>query len=686
MFQTPLAIPEPIAEEATQWQSYLIEDFSGGLNTADPSASLRKDQQSALLNYYHQPNRTLKVRGPFRPWLVASEDTVLPNSAPPLTFTVVELRGTDYYVASWDNGSNFEVSVYDESNNRWAGEGGGTSIKANLTENYTVRFVKFSVNEAEDLIFCNGKDTPQRWVGTVDTASTDLGLAVPSMGGSKAATEDNTLAAGDRGITLSGVYTYKFTYFYDDSGTSTKYGESGPSAALTSADLSNASSSNPVACDLDLDLTGSALPSGVTKCYVYRSPPDQANGPFEYVGHFTSGDTYKDNCPNYEEGDEAPLDAGTPPKLKNPLSWAGRVWGIGLNASGALTNKLVYSRKGNPDYFPSLNYAYFPDSLVGPKEFNKNVYIFTKEQVYVIPDGDPETYPDPLKVCKIGCDSFDSIVDVGNGLVWQFNGNIYWANFNDENPITGDLPWPIGDAIRDKIDGIPANYRKNSAGEFYLDRYYLSYTGSNQTVNTATLVWDVKAGMKFLLQGLTGGWTSLDWKANDLKAFGGTLYTADNTNKYLMEHDFAGSADYLTKTAYDASTDVDIPTEITTGDIHFGHEWSEKLVNSLSIIAHSSGLTYEATVSFNDEEFERTKQFVLGSASVAIDSTWLVWGQGTWGSFNWGGSNLGFQSGHKKIGKGGKGRNVRLKLESTNSQDTNLIAVKIYHKVLPIPA
>jgi hypothetical protein len=686
MFTTAPFRPQPVTEEATQWLPYSIEDFSGGLNTAEPSSALRKDQFTVLLNYYHQPNRTLLTRGPFRPWLVASEDTILPNTAPPLSFKIVELRGSDYRVACWDNGGNTEVSVYDESNNRWAGEGGGTSIKADLTDGYISRFVKYSVNEAEDLLFCNGKDAPQRWVGTVDTASTALGLAVPSFEGAEAGTEDNTLGAGDRGITLGGVYTYKFTYFYDDSGTSTKYGESGPSAALTSADLSNATAANPVACSLNIDLSGSAFPSGISKCNVYRSPAGQATGPFEFVGFFTSGDTYTDNRPNGEEGAEPDIDAGTPPRLKNPLEQDGRLWGIGINSSGALTNKGVYSRKGNPDFFPAENFAYFPDPLVGPVAFRKDVYWFTEEQIYVTPEGDVDKYPKPVKVCEIGCDSFTSIVDVGNGLMWQFDGNIYWANFNSFNPTTGDLPWPVGDPIRDKIAAIPVAYRDKSIGKFHKDRYYLSITGPNQTVNTATIVWDVKNGTRMLLQGQTGGWTSLNWSANDLQSFDGGLYSADNTNKYIMEHDFAGSADFINKTEYDASTSYNINTQLATGDIHFGHEWSEKLVNSLSLIAESSGITMETTVSFNDNEFERTKQFILGSGTVAIDSTWLIWGQGTWGNFNWGSSSFGFQSGHKKIAKGGKGRNAKLTLESIDSKDTNLIALKLYHKILPIPA
>jgi len=120
--------------------------------------------------------------------------------------------------------------------------------------------------------------------------------------------------------------------------------------------------------------------------------------------------------------------------------------------------------------------------------------------------------------------------------------------------------------------------------------------------------------------------------------------------------------------------------------LHFGHEQTKKLINSLSIVAKSSGITYETTTFFDGEDFSRTKQFVLGSSSVAVDSTWLIWGQGTWDNFNWGSSPAAFHSGHKKIGKGGKGRNVKLKLESINSQDTNLIALKLYYKSLPEPA
>ena len=669
-------------QPADQWQPYSIEDFSGGLNTEEPAASLPKNQLSAMSNWYIQPNGSILVRGPYRPWLVASEDTILPDSAPPLTFIVVELRGTNFRVASWDAGVTDEVSVYDETNDRWAGEVAGTSIKTGLTSGNKVRFVKYSINEAEDLIFCNGKDTPQRWVGTVDTASSDLGLAAPGAPSSLA--EVSTAVTDEQGIQYDGRYYYKFTAFYDSSGTNTKYGESGPSAvsgAMT-VDGANISANTRVSSALTIC---PAIPSGATRNYVYRSPPEEVNGPFRRVGYYSSGTSYTDKTPVGEEGVEIPVDAGTPPKLKNPLSYDSRIWGIGQTAAGALTNKGVWTRKGNPDYFDAANFIYFPDALAGPVIFNKLVYWFTEKQVFVTTDLD-DPAGSTKKVCDIGCDSFDSIVDVGNGLVWQFDGNIYWANFNLYNPVTGDLPWSIGDPIRNKIRDIPVLYRSNSTGCLYKDRYYLSITGPGQTVNTATIFWDVKHGTRLLTQGKYGAWSSVDWKANDIQTFDGTLYTLDNTNKYIMEHDFSGVADYHSKTEYAAATSYNISTQLNTGILHFGHEWSQKLVNSLSIVCKSTAVTFNTTVSLDGGDFKRTKSFTLGSGTFAEDATWLIWGQGTWGNFNWGSTSFGFQSDHKKYGKGGKCRNAKLTLESTNSRDTNLIGFKLYFKILPTPA
>lgn len=759
MFIPPPAKSKLVEQPANQWLPHNIEDFSGGLHTNEPSASLKDNEFSVLSNWYLHSNGSLVARGPYRPWLVASESTVLPNTAPPLTFTYVELRGSNYMVASWDAGATDEVSVYDETNDRWAGEVAGTPIKTGLTSGNKVRYAKYSVNEAEDLIFCNGKDTPQRWVGTVDTPSTDLGLAIPTLTGTltitnvtaanpgvvttsaahglttndviaidgvignmgddvlndnnftitvvtattfsigastagKTYTSDGTVytkglfvtaaaTAGGRGIITNGTYYYKGAYVYDDSGTSTKYGESGPPATVAqSCTVTGAAAGS----EQQNTLLGFTFPTGVDTIKMYRSPPDTPLGPFRLVGENIETETdFVDIVPVGEEGVEVTIDAGTPPTgLKNIISYDGRIWGIGQTTGGALTNKGVWTRKGSPDFFPATEYIYFPGPLTGPFVFNKLIYWFTETQIWVTTDlNNPLT--STVKIADIGCDAFDSIVDVGSGLVWQFDGNIYWANFNAFNPVTGELPWPIGDPISDKIIDIPIAQRKNSAGAIYKDRYYLSITGPGQTVNSATIVWDTKHGTRLLRNYEYGGWSSVDWSANDLQTFDRTLYSADNTNMYIMEHDFAGTADYRNYPDYD-TTSYNISTQISTGILHFGHEWSQKLVNSLSIVCKSTAVTFVTTLSFDGGDFTRTKSFTLGSGTFATSADWLIWGQGTWGNFKWGSTTFGFQSDHQRYAKGGKCRNVKLTLESTDSQDTTLIAAKLYYKMLPTPA
>ena len=642
------------------WQEAGIKDFSGGLCTAFPETNIRDNQFPTLSNWYHE-DRSIKTRGPYRPYLVTSQDSILATA--PLTFIWVELGDTDYLIV------HIDTIVQYWNSTTW------TSIKAGLTSTYKPRFVKCSINEAEDLIFCNGKDTPQRWTGS--GSSSDLGLAAPSDTTTLATS--NSAVTDEQGITLDGKYYYKFTTFYDSSGTNTKYGESGPTA---SDDITVAGVTTSSFIRVQATLSNCpAIPTGATRNYVYRSPPEESNGPYRRVGYYTSGTDYVDKTPVGEEVEDVPADAGTPPKLKNPLSFKNRIWGIGLNASGQLTNKGVWSADGQPDMFPALNYAYFPDALVGVVAFKENVYWFTEKQIYITPNGDIDTYPRPLKICDIGCTSFDSIIDVGNGLVFQADNNVYWVDFNSFNEKDGDFPFPIGEPIKNKIKDIPLLYKSNSTGCFHEDRYYLSYTGTNQMVNTATLVWDINAGIKLMKQGLYGGWSSLDWKANDIQTFNGTLYSTYNNSKYVMEHDFAGPDDYYTKTEYDATTSHPIITELKTKK--FLSTQNPMLVRSMLVQAVTSGATYKATFSFDGGTFEKTKTFAFSTDPLVIDNNWLVWGQGTWGNFNWGDLARLSLSGHKKIPSGGKGRDVQITLTCSDSQDPALTELTFFYKTLP---
>jgi hypothetical protein len=337
--------------------------------------------------------------------------------------------------------------------------------------------------------------------------------------------------------------------------------------------------------------------------------------------------------------------------------------------------------------FLAANHFYFPEELIGPVAFNENVYWFTTKAIYVTPNGDVDTYPEPLKVCGIGASAYDSIVDVGTGLVWQGEENVYWADFLTQNSRTGDYPFPIGDPISDKIEDISSTANKEkSAACLHKGKYYLSYV-LDGSVNSATLVWNVRMGSSLLRQGLTGAWSAVDWAANWLQDWQGTLYSADNTNKYIMEHEWAGTADYRNYTDYGTSTSYDITTVLTSKLLHMNDEWSEKIWRSLSIMCETTGVTIQAVLRFNitsvDAEFTKNQSFTLGSTSYSPVANVGVWNVSTWGDCNWGTDTYGYRSGHKKIPEHPKAKNAQIALSSTDTEDTKLIGMRLYYKSLP---
>jgi len=278
-------------------------------------------------------------------------------------------------------------------------------------------------------------------------------------------------------------------------------------------------------------------------------------------------------------------------------------------------------------------------------------------------------------------------VDVGNGLVFQGKDNIYWVDFNTHSLKEGDFPISIGEPIKDKIRDIPVNSRDNSVGCLHQDKYIISFTSSSSSANDTTLAWSVKPGTQLLHQNIMGGWNYLDWKANDLQDFDGLLYTAEATKKYIMEHDFAAAAgvDYYTKTEYDAATSHNIATQLKTKRFHFGHEWSDKTVSSLSIATKTSGVTYTASFDFDNGSFQKSTDITLGTGTATSGEAVARYGTAIYGTSTYAADPYSFQSSHKKIPTGGKGKNVSLSLSSPNSQDTNLFLFKIFYKTLPPP-
>ena len=126
-------------------------------------------------------------------------------------------------------------------------------------------------------------------------------------------------------------------------------------------------------------------------------------------------------------------------------------------------------------------------------------------------------------------------------------------------------------------------------------------------------------------QGRLGGWSTLDWSGNDIINYDGTLYTAENAvhnlKYYIYEHDYITGTthhdDFRSYTEWSA-TGHTIPTTLNSGLLHFGHEWTEKLIRSVSLAAETSGATYRAGVTMDGlhELLDLLPRGIAGSTSV----------------------------------------------------------------------
>jgi hypothetical protein len=646
------------------WEEFPIADFSGGLCTAFPEDRIRDNQFRGLLNYYVDDDGSLKTREPFRPYLYGSASTVFATA--PLAFMFAEMEGTDYVLA-------YRSGVLEYWNSGWTDVAEGSALSGS-----NVDLIKYSLNDKDDIIICDGVATPQRWNKAAPTATTDLGLDVPTAAVITAATAADG-GTGATGVGTTGTYYYKLTYFYESS-TTTQYGESNPSATTFNVAMT-VTANRYHAIDISALPT---FPTGVTRIYIYRSQVNNENGIYRRVGYITSGTTFTDNTNEGEEGIELPIDDGDVPTLKYPYAINGRIFGV-----GALNNKLVWTPKGQPDIFPALNYAYFPDPITGITSFRDNLYVFTEKQGFRILNADPDTN-DPLKISNRGCTARKSLVDVGSGLVWQGEDNVYWADFNIYNDRFGDYPFPIGNPIKDKIMDIYAGQWQNSAACYWDGKYILSYTSSSSTANDTTLCWNTRKarqGQEFLTEG--GAWSQLDWAANYLQSYSTAagdrekLYSADNTRKYIMEHGFAAAAgkDYY---AYGGAAQ-NIPTSIQSKRFHFSHPMAHKILGNFTVGCKTSGVTYTLGVDIvgDNTTYRRTQSYVLASGTAASRAAAARYGTAIYGTSTYASDPFGFASVRHKIPKS-KGKNFVFSLNSPNTQDTVLSFITIQHKQLPV--
>jgi hypothetical protein len=554
--------------DTSEFEKIIFTDFSGGLNTADPKASIRDNQFTSMMNYEINENKTLSTRKPYKPWNNVSGNTDVTND------TVYDILGTTkntydtgsvvlkrFFMFEVQNNSSetedavfvtytyaesstayWGVARWDDDETVWAEISG--SIPAAVDD---VRLVKMSVNNADDiLIMPVGGGVMQRYTASKSTPDvSSLGLTVPDLYPYHA--DDNPFGiamsalgesdyTGNQGIAEIGTLYYKVSYFYDDSNVSTLYGESPTSNtregdALLEITLTAAAADKQRQVDFVWD--DDKLPSNITKMIFYRSPIDNPAGPYRMIGEAVpSEEEYTDSRPIDFEGAEDLPDGSNPTDESVRVSNPSVINGIVFGFEDGMSNKLIYSLQGNPDAWNPLNYAYLEDEGKGVAMFGANLYVFDKSNIYQIANGDVFNN-DPLRISRGTCVSGDTIVDIGTGLMWLGYDDIYWANFNTFNN-EGDYPIRFGKSIRNlPMSMHPSNGHLAVAG-YNDDKYTLCIPANRDTKNNTTITLD-RFG---------GGWAQVSYTCSFMQVYKEVLYTSKPEGSTIREHGVSGSTDY----------------------------------------------------------------------------------------------------------------------------------------------
>jgi hypothetical protein len=675
-----------------EFDSVDITDFSGGVNITDSPSGLAANQFEIMLNFYFDRQKTLYSRPPFRPFMFgASADTTFGTTS--AVTAILDYQVFRETIANWSYNSELHVVTYTKTTGLYVDaykSGTGWTNIWNSATAADVSVCPFKINAAFDLIIFPNDDHPVRWLSSSNT-TTDLGLTKPSV--SATLTQGNN-SQGFLPLTGGTMY-YKFSYFYDDSNTTTKYGESALSETALSRSIT-AVLSTTGGQQVTIDFTSNAS-SGITKALIYRAPYNTPEGPYRYIGYTavsTSSPyeitTYIDSTPFDFEGAEGLTDESNPSvttvlKVVNAATIGSYL--VGFDAT--MKNKLVYSNSGQPDVWHPLNFDYLDSNGLAVVPFNRKIYVFTGKSCYQKDAMETVAF----KISNIGCAAKRSVQEVGNGIIWMDYDTVYFADFVQQYGAKGDFPLDIGHPISKSIRRYDANELVHS--EFFERRYYLTYSDTDDFTRKC-YVFDIDIG----------AWTQHSMEHTALARGNKILYSIGfgNSKYYVYEHDYIASVaigdslyegkdyhDYGSITTTSYKNIATILTNIKKSKVEFGGDFRKTFISSMSMDAE--GVYINATVSMTGDDFTANKVFTdttMGTGSydtfpATYDNAVYSPSSGVADSTYYG--YVGFRYGavvlHKKINRVVKSNQISITIVNTDSRDLRILGMAIYYKLLP---
>ena len=163
------------------------------------------------------------------------------------------------------------------------------------------------------------------------------------------------------------------------------------------------------------------------------------------------------------------------------------------------------------------------DFTVGLHSFSDDkLLIFNRNSIHLaINSGDLRTAKTQLLTDEVGCVARDSIIQVGNNVLFLSDNGVYGANFQDLYNLRGN-EIPLSETINDTIRLINKDLWHDSSGVYFDNRYYLAVPVNEETVsvdsegNVETTINRAQFNNRVIIYNfLNKAWESIDSVANE---------------------------------------------------------------------------------------------------------------------------------------------------------------------------
>lgn len=277
-------------------------------------------------------------------------------------------------------------------------------------------------------------------------------------------------------------------------------------------------------------------------------------------------------------------------------------------------DEIIFSNGLDPETYDDLNGKFRPnagtaDFIVGMHSFAQDqLLVFMRNSIHLISGtSNLKASSVSLITSEVGCVAKNSIVQVGNNILFLSDNGVYGVSFQDLYNLRGN-DFPLSEPIEKTIRSINKDAWSKSVGVYYDNKYYLAVpVGTGQTSNNRVIIYNF----------LNKQWESVD--SVDSTAgfdFDNLLVAGDGPtrgvyaiNTFGGVHKLEGRVDGVDLITSDPSTvglveTYDIPAQITTRQFTL-NSIDRKKWNSFEISVQSS--------------LERDSDFTISAETENID-------------------------------------------------------------------